>query len=594
MISRYARKSGSVALIAALALVPAACSGDGDDGSGGAGDRRGGTLKYVGGDDIGDIDTASSYYTVASMVHRAFTRQLFSYEASNDMEVATRLVPDVAVRLPSKENGGISEDGLTYTIHLRDGVKWNTDPPREVTAEDFVRGIKRLCNPAKPNGAIGYYTSTIKGFAEFCDGFAEVEPEAGPIADYIRENDVEGMRAEDDKTLVFTLTQPANDFLEILGMTQASAAPEEYLKYVPASKEFDANTISNGPYQITEYTPAKSLRLERNPTWTKASDPLRNQYVDAIQVTMGVTEPDVVQQQLEAGTADLSWDQPVPTSRLAELLATDDPQLETYPSYSTNPYLVFNLQSPNEDGAMGKVEVRRAISYAIDKTQMVRVYGGPELNQVLNQAIPPGNIGHKPFNLYKTAGNKGDPAKCRSMLADAGYPNGLTLKAWYRNAGNHPAIAQSYQADLKECGINVKLIPIPGGDYYSEYLQQPSKAKAGEWDITAPGWIPDWFGNNGRAIIQPLFQTNCRVGTVNYGCYSNPEVDRLIDEALQAETEEQAAEIWHQIDRIVMEDAVIVPFKTEVAPIYRSKRVQNALWMPRERYYDMTQIWLEE
>lgn len=587
----------ALAGVAAVSLVAVACGGPGDidqDASGGSGGKKGGTLKLIGGDDLDEVDPASSYYVVSSMMQRTYTRQLFSYESSKDMDVNTKLAPDVAKELPTVENGGISEDGLTYTIELRDGVMWDTDPAREVVADDFIHGIKRICNPSKPNGAMHYYTDTIAGFDEFCDGFAEVEPEAGPIGEYIEQNDVPGMRAKDDKTLVFELNRPANDFPELLGMTQTSAAPEEYLDYVPGSKEFNQNTISNGPYRIASYQPGTEMVMERNPVWKQKSDPLRGQYVDKIQARMGSSEPDVVQQQIEAGSADLSWDQDVPTAALPKLMQSEDPQLETYPSYSTNPYLVFNQQSPNEDGAMGKVEVRRAISYAIDKTQTVRVFGGPALNSVLNQAIPPGNVGHEEFDPYPTKGDKGDPKKCKRLLSDAGYPDGLTLKAWYRNSSNHPAIAQSYQADLEKCGIEVKLIPLPNGDYYSEYLQKPGKGKAGDWDITAPGWIPDWFGNNGRAIVQPLFQTNCNQGTVNYGCYSNKKVDDLIQQALAEQDPDKASKLWNQVDRQVMKDAVIVPFKTETFPIYRSERVQNALYMPRERKYDLTQIWLEQ
>ncbi|HEY6737281.1 MAG TPA: ABC transporter substrate-binding protein, partial [Actinopolymorphaceae bacterium] len=159
------------AALAALALIvlPVACGGDGEPGQGEGEQtpRRGGTLKLVGGDDVDELDPASSYYTASSMLMRGYTRQLFSYRSSKDIEEAIRLAPDVATQVPTKANGGISADGLTYTIRLRNGVMWNTNPPREVTAEDFVLGIKRICNPSKPSGALHYYTSTIKGMQEF-------------------------------------------------------------------------------------------------------------------------------------------------------------------------------------------------------------------------------------------------------------------------------------------------------------------------------------------------------------------------------------------------------------------------------------------
>ena len=74
-----------------------------------------------------------------------------------------QLTPDVATAVPTRRNGGISADGRTYTFHLKKGVRWDTNPPRQVTAADFVREFKLLCNPASPTGAPGYFTSTIVG-----------------------------------------------------------------------------------------------------------------------------------------------------------------------------------------------------------------------------------------------------------------------------------------------------------------------------------------------------------------------------------------------------------------------------------------------
>ncbi|HEX2133602.1 MAG TPA: ABC transporter substrate-binding protein [Actinophytocola sp.] len=584
--------------LAVLGLVLSGCSGggEGEDDSGGAGDPvRGGTLKYVGADDVDHLDTASGYYTVTATLMRTFTRQLFTYPALENPTEGIMPVADLATEVPTEENGGISEDGTTYTLTLREGAQWDTEPARAVVAEDFVRGFKRLCNPVQPSGGLTYYTSTIVGMQEFCDGFAKVAPEIGPMKAYIQGNDITGISAPDERTLVFELTAPAADFLNILSMKFASAAPVEYLDYIPDGAEFRQNTISNGPYRITEYVPDKSIHLERNPAWDAESDPVREAYVDAIDVTLGQGSPDAVQQQLEVGSADLSWDQPVPVTVIPRLQQSEDENFSVYPLLDTNPYLAFNHVSPNEDGAIGKLKVRQAIIYAIDKQAIARIYGGETLNETINQVIPPDNVGHEEFDLYETENDTGDPQRCKDLLAEAGYgPNELTLKAWFRNSGRHPDVAQSYQADLERCGIQVELIPTPQADYYSAYLGQPSRAKAGEWDITAPGWIPDWYGQNGRAIVQPLFETNCTVNTVNYGCYSNPDVDRMIQEALEAQSLDEAEELWHEIDRTLMEDAAFVPFKTNKKPMYHSDRVQGAKFINTLTFFDPTNLWLAQ
>ena len=87
------------------------------------------------------------------------------------------------------------------------------------------------------------------------------------------------------------------------------------MKYVPDSAEFRQHTISNGPYKIVKYTPTKEFQLERNPAWDPKTDTLRKAYVDRITVTEGLTA-DSVQQQLEAGTAEMEWDATPPSQDL--------------------------------------------------------------------------------------------------------------------------------------------------------------------------------------------------------------------------------------------------------------------------------------
>ena len=85
-------------------------------------------------------------------------------------------MPDLAEQLPTTDNGGISADGKTYTITIKQGVQWNTNPPRQVTAADAVIGVKRSCNPAQPFGGLPDFQDLIAGFKQFCDGFADVGP----------------------------------------------------------------------------------------------------------------------------------------------------------------------------------------------------------------------------------------------------------------------------------------------------------------------------------------------------------------------------------------------------------------------------------
>ncbi|MGH3320620.1 MAG: ABC transporter substrate-binding protein, partial [Streptosporangiaceae bacterium] len=301
------RPTRALVVGAALALGLAACGGGGggNQPSSAAEPQKGGTLTYIGKGDVDHLDTASAYYVSTFALERAFTRQLVTWPSTNNINRAGEIVPDAATRVPTGQNGGLSKDGLTYTFHLKKGVKWNAPSgARQVTAKDFARGLERLCNPVRPSAGLAYYTNTIKGMSQFCSGFHGVEGTPSAIADYLSANDISGVQVKGDLTLQITLQHPTPDFLEIMAMPFTSAVPKEYLKYKPDGGEFRTHTISDGPYQITTYEPNKQIVLKRNPTWKASTDDVRHAYVNKIVVTEGV-EAQSAFQQIMAGTADL-------------------------------------------------------------------------------------------------------------------------------------------------------------------------------------------------------------------------------------------------------------------------------------------------
>src|SRR6266702_8146651 len=113
-----------------------------------------------------------------------------------------------------------------------------------------------------------------------------------------------------------------------------------------------------------------------------------------------------------------------------------------------------------------------------------------------------------------------------------------------------------------------------------------------------PGWFPDWFGNNGRTIIAPLFQTNCVLNTTNYGCYSSSKLDSLIKQAEAATSISQTGSLWNQADHNVMGNAVIVPLLSQQLLMYSSANVQQAgtsaiVYEPNIGGPDITNVWLK-
>jgi ABC-type transport system substrate-binding protein len=557
----------------------------------------GGTLQIEGSTDLSAAaDPQGEYETIGYTLERAYTRQLLSYPASSDLTKAEALVPDAAASMPT-----VSSDGLTYTFTLRSGLMWNTSPPRPVTSQDFKRGVLRNCDPTlAPNGNPGYYIATIAGFKSFCTAFEASNPAASPAAraSAINNAAVSGIQTPSDTTIVFTLTQPATDFDSIIALPFASAAPVEYLKYTPLAP---GNTLySDGPYYISRYNVGHEIVLSRNPQWSQSTDTIRHQYVKEIDVKLdlaGSAAATEVQQDLSAGTADLEWNTNVPPADIQGLQSPSwNPQLGVFPAPgTTNPYLVFNVQSPNDAGALGKVKVRQALEYAIDKVAINKIYGGASLNEPLNQVIAPGAEGYVAFNDYPANNDRGDPAKCKSLLKAAGYAHGLTLKDYYRNSGNHPAVFQEVQSDFAKCGVTVAGTPIASGYYGSSGIgvTSPDGLKTGHWDITEPGWVPDWFGpTNGRATLPDLFDGALNFPGSDWGGYDNPTVDSLVTQAESATTVAAASALWHQADEQVMKDAAFIPFETSLTPLFRSARVHNAIFIPFAEYYDVTQVWL--
>jgi peptide/nickel transport system substrate-binding protein len=595
------KRIAALAIAALAAGTVAACGSSPSGSNAGTSGKptRGGTLRFVASGDVDHLDTLSAYYLPTFQLQLAFTRQLVSYYASNNVVRATTIAPDMATVVPSAANGGISANGLTYTFHIRPGVDWNTTPARQVTSQDFLREFKAMCNPVVPVGNSLYYEPVIKGMTSYCNAYAAAFPAKGKaptptsLAAFQNSHSISGIATPSPLEIQFTLTQPANDFLNILAMPFASARPVEYDSYLPDSNTFRQHVLSDGPYAITSYSAGKKIVLTRNPAWKQSTDPLRHDYVNSMVVTEGIGSPQTALAQVQSGGADLMWDLPVTTSQIPSLQAAKDPGLHIYSNTgSANPYLVMNEQSAAGNHALSKLLVRQAIEYAINKVAIAKIYGGTKLNPILNGAIAPGNIGYSSYNYYPTMNNSGNPAKCKSMLAQAGYPHGLVLRDAYRNAGNHPAVFQSVQADLKACGITTIGVPEQQGPYYAFINNCVNSAKPGQWDITEAGWVPDWLGNNGRSNIVPLFQTNCTSNTSNQGDYSNPKTDALIQKALTAPYVAAAAPYWVKAGQQVMKDAAIVPFTTQNVVVFAGKRVRGLLYNPIAEQFNPTLVWL--
>jgi peptide/nickel transport system substrate-binding protein len=581
----------AIATVAAAGLLSAAgCSATNTPAPVSGKPVYGGTLRIVANGGPDHLDTVQAYIVSDYILERAYARQLVSYPtvpvtgtSGPAWQKAITVVPDMATEVPTTANGGVSASGLVYTFHIRPGVDWDTTPPRQVVAGDFIRQFKAFCNPVAPVGNVLYFDDTIAGFSSYCN--AETAYFSAPrapaataatITAFQNSHAIPGMSAPSPLTLQITLTEPASDFLNIMAMPFASARPVEYDAYVPDSAAFRQHTISDGPYQISTYIPGKEIVMTRNPAWKQSTDPIRHQYVNKIVVTMGTSSAQTALDDMQADTEDLALDIPMSATSIPGLQAAHDPRLRIWPSSNTSYYTVFNFQSPDAGHAMSKLKVRQAIEYGIDKSDLQKVLGGAAINKIISTAIPPGNAGYEPYDMYPTPGNNGNPAKCRSLLASAGYSRGLTLVDIYSNDTQSTNVFESIQASLAACGITLTGKPENGSTFFADLGDSPQNGKPGQWDLSQPSWYPDWYGNDGRSILQPLFQTNCVVNTANVGCFSSQAVDSLIARAIKAPTVAAAAPLWHQADVDVLTDAAFVPVMDAYIPQYASSRVHSA------------------
>lgn len=579
------------ALFCALALTAAACGND-KKGGGGEGStppkpnlNKGGTLKLAGLRDLTHYDTNQAYEVRAWGFHlRASTRQMLSYPNVADEEKANTPTPDLAASDPE-----ISSDGLTYTFTIKNGVKYSTGT--EIMAKDFVLAIKRLCDPNGVSGGLSYFTATIKGMTEYCDKFSGIKKEdVAAVKNFVTSNEIEGLKADGDKKLVITLKQKAGDFTSMMATPFTTPVPETVLNYITDSAEFRKHLgeFASGPYMIESYAAKQSLKLKRNDQWDANTDKLRGAFVDRIEIQLNAASKESIQQQVEQNTLDmyLRGNPPNPAAEKAERLK--DPRLHVDKDGACVFYISFNLHHKTPGGqAIQNVQVRKALSLAVDKTAIIQVLGGPRNGSPAGQILTPVLLGYEQYDAYPTPGSKGDLTAAKTELDKANVKN-LKLDFIYDNTETNKNIVQVVADQFKKIGVAIN--PVPEDDA-TIYTTDP---KSQNWDLYYAGWCPDWNGNGSRTFFTPLLSDpglkNYNAGgSYNYGGYDNPDVDKKVEEALAASPEE-AKSIWPTIDKAVMADAPWIPIYTSNSVNFVSSRVKGFVFFPFSTSADITNI----
>jgi oligopeptide transport system substrate-binding protein len=539
----------AVALVALLALAIglAACGGSSDSGSSAGSSTaatgqpvKGGTLTVTFEGEPTELDPAIAWEVESWSIER-LTYQTFLTYASKSGEAGTELVPDLATEVPTAENGGISADGLTYTFHLRQGVKFGQPISTEVTADDFKWSFERMMK--EPLAPATFFYTGIVGAQDFMDGKAK---------------EISGYKVVDPSTVEITLEKPDGAFLMAMTMPFTSVMSKEWVKQV--GKDIKRKPLGTGPYVITDWTAGQSISAEKNTNWTGET----GQWVDTMEFDF-TANPSTALLKLERGEVDILGDS-IPSADYVRTkndptwskFIVSAPQIAWY-------YVFMNvLEKPFDN-----MQVRQAINYAINTPKIQKLLAGQ--GQALNQVYPNGMPGYQADAQFYTY----DPAKAKQMLADAGFPDGFKTTFVTHNVDPFPKLAQAIQADLKAVGITAEIKQMDRATYWDYIALKKSHAAIGlsDWyqDFPDPS---DWIG--------PLF-TQPIDGGANSSFYENPEVNKLYADSASELDPTKRIDMFVQMQQIVMDDA-------PTAPLYQP--TWNGMYGKTTGGYYINPVWI--
>src|SRR5215210_2658958 len=568
------RARGLAAVGVSAALVLAACGGGGGGGGGasqGSGnqssqagfnaastsivspsDKKGGTLKFANSGDWDTLDPGETYYAYSWNFARLYGRSLMMFKSAPGKE-GNQLVPDLA-----EAPGQASSDAKTWTYKLRKGVKF--DDGAEVTAADVKYAVLRSTDKKTfPNGP-AYWDALLN----LPSGYQ------GPYKSPNMNTD-SAIETPDKYTIVFHMNQPFSALDYVAAQPDTIPVP----KAKDTGAKYRSSIVSTGPYKFADLQPGKSFNLVRNDQWDPATDPNRKALPDRIEVSLNVNADDidnrVISGDLDADVVG-SGVQPAALSRVLQ-----DPTLKENGDNPVSSRLWFTSINPTV-APLDNIECRKAVLFAMDQTAYQAAYGGQFAGgDLATTVLPPLIPGYQAFDLYPNGqDNKGDVEAAKKSLEACGQPNGFATNISYRaERPKEKATAEAFQQALSRVGIKLTLKPYPLADYFSSYAGNPPYVVKNKLGLVVNGWGADWpdgFGflsqiTDSRVIREAGGSSNTSVRI--------PEVDKILDSALQELDTDKRNQIWGQIDKRVMEEAVIYPGVYSKALLVRSKNATN-------------------
>jgi YVTN family beta-propeller protein len=508
-------------------------------------DHRGGTLRLVARRDfIDSIDPANAGWSILINTNDG----LVGFKRVGGQDGQT-LVPDLAVSKPTP-----TDDGRTYRFQLREGVRYSTGEP--VRASDFTRAFER---------GFRIEGSWVRGLPFTIVGAAGCmeAPATCDLSEGVETDDAAG-------SITFNLTEPDPDFLYKLALPFAYA--------VPAGTPFaDTGTTpvpATGPYMIDRYVEGEQLVLVRNPEFQEWYAPAQpDGYPDRIEVTLGHS-PGEQLTEIEQGRADWMDASLDPRLEAAEYLVTRYPgRLHPHPSLATS-FLALNTSMPPFDNLLA----RRAVNFALDRSKLVDLSGGPQLARISCQFLPPNLPGYEPYCPYtldpNPAGQWSAPDMDRARaLVEASGTTGDTVVFWHlRLFGRLPG--RYFVGLLEELGYQVEFVQSGLSAYLAATLDSPDRVQA-----SINGWISDY-----PTAANFFSWARCRSPNNPYdAAFCDPELEAAIRRAERAQlTDPQlAGGLWAIADRTIVDLSPFVPLGNLIAMDFVSARVGNYQYHPQ-------------
>jgi len=509
------------------------------DVSASVGDKFGGKLRVLGGDPP-TLDPALVSDTASARI----VLELFSGLVRLDN--ALQIVPDLA------ETWVVTEGGTVYTFTIKDGAQFSDGTP--VTASDFKYAMERTANPDTESTVAELYLADIVGVMEIIDGKAIT---------------ASGIEVLDDKTLKITIDAPKAYFLAKLTYPTAFALMKSNVE--SGGQTWTDNPIGSGPFILEEYRIGERMILARNENYYD-----RNAYLDTVEINLA---GGVAMAMYEADEIDLTG------VGLADLDRVQDPSnainrdlVSVPPGFSTS-YLGFNI----EETPFNDVKFRQALAHSIDKELIAeQVFAGLVLPA--EGVLPPLFPG---FNKDLVSLDF-DPDKARELLAESSYST-LTdrdkrIVITTQGTGGSPSLSIEVMADMwsQNLGVNVEIQQVEFATYLQDLYRNRLQAFFGGWEADYPD-PQDW--------IDILFHSE---SPRNDGNYSNPEVDRLVEQARTEQNVVLRTQMYQEAEQMIIDDVAWLPVWWDTQGLALIKqRVQDYNFLPMtiEIFKD---VWIQE